>query len=109
MKNFIENLSNLVKVKTIVTLAVITVFVVLALRGDITPDNVMVIVSTVVAFYFGTQHEKTVSNSDTVKTNDEPTGTVAEQAEVVTSETVNEAMANEIHPPDTDTVVAEME
>lgn len=54
----LKNLANLIKVKTFVTLAVIAVFVVLALRGDITSDNVMVIVSSVVAFYFGTQHEK---------------------------------------------------
>lgn len=54
----IKNLANLVKVKTIVTLTVISVFAVLALRGDITADNVMVIVSTVIAFYFGTQYEK---------------------------------------------------
>lgn len=60
MANFIKNLTNLVKVKTIVTLAVLAVFTVLALRGDISADNVMVVVSTVVAFYFGTQHEKTV-------------------------------------------------
>lgn len=60
MKNFVKNLSNLVKVKTIVTLVVLLVFSILALRGDIAPDNVMVIVSTVVAFYFGTQHEKKV-------------------------------------------------
>ena len=60
MADFIKNLANLVKVKTIVTLAVIAVFVVLALRGDITADNVMVIVSTVIAFYFGTQYEKKV-------------------------------------------------
>lgn len=59
MSNFIKNLANLVKVKTIVTLVVLIVFAVLALSGDISPDNVMVIVSTVVAFYFGTQHEKT--------------------------------------------------
>lgn len=58
MTNFLKNLAALVKVKTIVTLAVLAVFTVLALRGDITADNVMVIVSTVVAFYFGTQHEK---------------------------------------------------
>ena len=58
MMHFIKNLANLVKVKTIVTMVVILVFAVLAFRGDITPDNVMIIVSTVVAFYFGTQHEK---------------------------------------------------
>lgn len=56
--DFLKNFANLIKVKTIVTLVVIAVFAVLALRGDITPDNVMVIVSTVIAFYFGTQYEK---------------------------------------------------
>ncbi len=55
---FIKNLAALIKVKTLVTLAVITIFAVLALRGDITGDNVMVIVSTVIAFYFGTVTEK---------------------------------------------------
>ena len=58
--DFLKNLANLIKVKTIVTMVVITVFAVLALRGDISSDNVMVIVSTVVAFYFGTQIEKKV-------------------------------------------------
>lgn len=58
MSNFIKNLANLVKVKTLVTMVVIAVFAVLALKGNISADNVMIIVSTVVAFYFGTQHEK---------------------------------------------------
>ena len=53
-----NNLANLAKVKTIVTMVVIAVFAILALRGDITADNVMIIVSTVVAFYFGSQTEK---------------------------------------------------
>lgn len=53
-----ENLAKLIKVKTIVTLAVTAVFATLALSGKITADNVMVIVSMVVSFYFGTQHEK---------------------------------------------------
>ena len=57
-KNLVKNLANLIKVKTIVTLVVLIVFAVLALNGTIAPENVMVIVSTVVAFYFGTQHEK---------------------------------------------------
>ena len=58
MKTFLTNLANLVKVKTVVTFVVIIVFAVLALRGAISPDNVMIVVSTVLAFYFGTQHEK---------------------------------------------------
>lgn len=58
MINFIKNLANLLKVKTIVTIVVVAVFAVLALKGSINPDNVMIIVSMVVSFYFGTQHEK---------------------------------------------------
>ena len=54
-----QRLAELCKVKTIVTFLVVTVFVVLALQGRIQPDNVMLIVSMVVSFYFGTQHEKT--------------------------------------------------
>lgn len=62
MKDILRNLANLCKVKTLVTLVVITVFAVLALRGDIAPDNVMIIISMVVSFYFGTQHEKAGEN-----------------------------------------------
>lgn len=55
---FLKNLAALLKVKTIVTLVVIAVFAYLALTGAITADNVMIVVSTVIAFYFGTQAEK---------------------------------------------------
>lgn len=58
MERIKQNLANLVKVKTIVTLVVIAVFTVLALRGAISADNVMLIVTSVISFYFGTQHEK---------------------------------------------------
>lgn len=54
----LKNVAALIKVKTIVTMVVIAIFAVLSLRGDIAPDNVMIIVSTVIAFYFGTQAEK---------------------------------------------------
>ena len=56
--DFLKNLANLIKVKTIVTMSVMAVFSVLAIQGRITADNVMIVVSTVIAFYFGTQHEK---------------------------------------------------
>lgn len=55
---FLKNLAALLKVKTIVTLVVVAIFAVLALRGTITADNVMIIISMVVSFYFGTQTEK---------------------------------------------------
>lgn len=58
MMEILKNIAALIKVKTIVTLVVIAVFAYLALTGAITPDNVMIVVSTVIAFYFGTQAEK---------------------------------------------------
>ena len=55
---FFKNIASLIRVKTIVTLVIIFVFARLALTGVVSPDNVMIVVSTVIAFYFGTQHEK---------------------------------------------------
>ena len=63
MKDIVKNLANMLKVKTIVTLVVVTVFAVLALNGSISADNVMIIISMVVSFYFGTQHEKAENNN----------------------------------------------
>ena len=61
MKKLWENLANLVKVKTLVTLIVVGVFAALSLSGRISADNVLIVISMVVSFYFGTQHEKTTS------------------------------------------------
>ena len=55
---FLKNIASLIRVKAILTLVIIFVFARLALTGVISPDNVMIVVSTVIAFYFGTQHEK---------------------------------------------------
>ena len=54
----LKNIAALIKVKTLVTLAVIIVYSVLALTGKIGTDQIMIITSMVVSFYFGTQHEK---------------------------------------------------
>nr|WP_317399327.1 hypothetical protein [uncultured Gemmiger sp.] len=59
MEEFWKNLAALLKVKTIVTLVVIGVFAALALSGTLQPDTVMTIVTMVVAFYFGTQSNRT--------------------------------------------------
>lgn len=58
MNKFKENLAKLINVKTIVTFMVVTVFATLALKGDISPENVQNITLMVIAFYFGTQYEK---------------------------------------------------
>ena len=60
----LKNIAALIKVKTIVTLVVMAVFVILSLRGDISPDNAMIIISMVVSFYFGTVSEKKGGTSD---------------------------------------------
>ena len=53
-----ENIAKLINVKTIITFALMAVFSILALKGTISADTVMIVVTTVIAFYFGTQHEK---------------------------------------------------
>lgn len=58
MKNILQNLAKLIDVKTFVTFAVLAVFAILALRGDISSDNVTNLTLMVVSFYFGTQFEK---------------------------------------------------
>ena len=58
MNTLLTNLANLIKVKTVVTFAVTAVFVYLSVTGQISSDNVMLIVGMVISFYFGTQHEK---------------------------------------------------
>lgn len=59
MNKFIENLAKLINVKTIVTFMIVMVFSILALKGEITPENVQNVTLMVIAFYFGTQYEKT--------------------------------------------------
>lgn len=54
----IKNIADLIKVKTIVTIVVVAIYAFLAVTGKITADNVMIITSMVVSFYFGTQHER---------------------------------------------------
>lgn len=63
MQKFIENIAALLKVKTLVTLIVIVLFAILAIRGTINSESVMYVVTTVVAFYFGTQHESKVAKT----------------------------------------------
>lgn len=58
MQQLWENLAALLKVKTLVTLAVTGVFAALALAGRLQPDVVMSVVTMVMAFYFGTQDGK---------------------------------------------------
>lgn len=53
-----ERLQKLLAVKSIVTIALTVVFCVLAITGEISGQNFLTIFTTIIAFYYGTQHEK---------------------------------------------------
>ena len=55
MKN---KLAKLIDVKSIITLVMTAVFACLAAKGTVTSDQFLTIFTTVIAFYFGTQHAK---------------------------------------------------
>lgn len=54
----IERVANLIKVKNLMSLSLTAVFCILALRGDIMPENFEKIFTMVVSFFFGYQLNK---------------------------------------------------
>jgi len=57
MENIIKRVANLLSVKSLVTIVLTGVFAFLAIKGEIN-QSFMVIYTTVIAFYFGTQSQK---------------------------------------------------
>ena len=55
MKNII---AGLLKVKSIITIILTSVFAYLSMKGEISGEQFMTIFATVIAFYFGTQTHK---------------------------------------------------
>lgn len=62
-----ERLSKLLTVKSLVTLALTIVFCVLAVRSIISGQEFLTIFTTVIGFYFGTQHERKASEEHHVE------------------------------------------
>lgn len=58
MENIIKRLSNLLSVKSLVTLALTIVFAYMACTNQISQDF-MTIYAVIIAFYFGTQSQRT--------------------------------------------------
>lgn len=58
MSNIVKRISNLLTVKSIVTIMLAVVFSILALNGVISSEQYMTIFSVVIGFYFGTQYDK---------------------------------------------------
>lgn len=62
-KNLIRRLSNLLSVKSLVTLVLTAVFAVMSLRENVSQDF-MTVYAVVIAFYFGTQAQKNQNGSE---------------------------------------------
>lgn len=58
MDKILKRLSNLISVKSMVTLVLTAIFAIMALRGDITGKDFLTIFLMVISFYFGTQSQK---------------------------------------------------
>lgn len=53
-----KELLNLLKIKSLVTIIMTIVFAILCLKGKISEQNIMNVVITIIAFYYGTQKVK---------------------------------------------------
>ena len=59
-----EKLAKLLCVKSIVTIILTCVFAYLALAGMISGDQFLTVFTVIIAFYFGTQHERKIAAAD---------------------------------------------
>lgn len=53
-----EKIAKLINIKSIITLLTTVIFCVLSATGKISADQFLMIFTTIIAFYFGTQVEK---------------------------------------------------
>ena len=63
--DLIRRLSNLLCVKSIVTLILTSVFAYLAAAGQVSSHDFLTVFSVVIAFYFGTQSERLHEQGET--------------------------------------------
>ena len=59
-----DTFKKLIDVKSIITIALTILFIILAIKGTIDGNAVMTIYTTVIAFYFGTQYQKKISENN---------------------------------------------
>ncbi|MDE6833642.1 MAG: hypothetical protein K2J39_05280 [Ruminococcus sp.] len=59
--------TKLIDVKSLVTLFLTLIFGVQTLKGSVTADQFLTVFTTIIAFYFGTQYEKTKSEKENEK------------------------------------------
>lgn len=88
MEEFKKRTAKLIDVKSIMTLLLTIVFCVMALCGVITGQDFLTIFVVIVGFYFGTQSQK------------KATGEVAPEQTEPARAARDEAVQNDVHPPD---------
>lgn len=100
METLKKNAANLLKVKTIVTLALTLVFCILALSGAISSGDFMTVFTVVIAFYFGTQAEKLAAGTANTYAGTQQAGETVQETVQHIAESVDDAQVQAIHPPD---------
>ena len=58
MRNFLQKITKLIDVKSLVTLCLTAVFCVLSVSGKVSAEQFLTIFTVVISFYFGTQYNK---------------------------------------------------
>lgn len=69
MDTLMTRISNLLSVKSIVTIVLTAVFAYLAVAGHVTTDQFLTVFTVVIAFYFGTQAERKSTSEVTANGN----------------------------------------
>lgn len=64
-----DRFAKLIDVKTLVTFALTGAFTYLSIKGNIKSDIFVTIYTTIIGFYFGTQHEKNKEENGDEKRN----------------------------------------
>lgn len=62
LDQILQRVSNLLTIKSLVTLILTAVFAVLTVRGQVSADQFLTVFTVVIAFYFGTQAEKAATS-----------------------------------------------
>ena len=70
MDKIVKRRAALLSVKSIVTIVLTVMFVILAFRGEITGSDFLTIFLMVISFYFGTQSQKIQDAIDSSSKND---------------------------------------
>lgn len=60
MEQLYKRISNLLTIKSVVTLVLTAVFAYLTCSGGVSADQFLTVFTVVIAFYFGTQVEKSI-------------------------------------------------